>query len=73
MTNNKTAVSLCRAQAEAKLVVLELQRSGVDLNHLPILELSHQPNKQPLNRYHPGRRMKTWGTKGAFWSGILGS
>ena len=55
MSNNKTAVSLCRAEAEAKLAVLELQRSGVQMNQLSTLERSNQPNQLAVSRYHAGK------------------
>jgi len=55
MSNNKTGVSLCRAEAEAKLAVLELQRSGVQMNQLSTLERSNQPNQLAVSRYHAGK------------------
>jgi uncharacterized membrane protein len=72
MSTNSSVVAVYRGHAEAGEAVNELQRSGVDLQKLPIVGKGYHTDEQVVGCDNAGDRMKNWGKTGAFCRGFWG-
>ena len=65
-------VALYETHAEAEEAVIELQKSGFDMQRLSIVGKDYQTEEEVVGYYTTGDRMKAWGKAGAFWGGLWG-
>lgn len=69
----KSAVfALYETHKAAEEAVLELQKSGFDMQKLSIVGIDYQTTEDVVGFYNTGDRMKAWGKMGAFWGGLWG-
>lgn len=57
---------------EAEEAIRILTRSGIDVKKLSLIGKGYHSEEHAIGFYTSGDRIKTWGTRGAFWGGIWG-
>jgi uncharacterized membrane protein len=69
---NDIVVAVYDTHDEAERAVLELQKSGFDMQKLSIVGRNPHAEEHVVGFYNAGDRIKHWGKAGAFWGGIWG-
>jgi hypothetical protein len=72
MSDKNAIVAVYDTHAEAEYAVKELQRAGFEMTKLSIVGKEYHSEQNIIGYYNAGDRMKSWGKRGAFWSGLWG-
>jgi hypothetical protein len=56
----------------AQSAVSSLARAGYDMRRISIVGKDYRTEERPVGFYNTGDRLKVWGSRGAFWGGLLG-
>jgi hypothetical protein len=72
MPENKPLVAICNGHTEAENAIKALQRSGFETKTLEVAGEEDHSEKQPIEHYSAGERIKHWRKMGAMWGGIWG-
>lgn len=72
MNHENTAVSVFSSHSAADDAVKELNRNGFDMTKLSIIGKGYHSEEHAIGFYTINDKIKSWGTKGAFWGGIWG-
>jgi hypothetical protein len=72
MSQAKRGGSHLQDSHAAEEAIKELQKSGLDMQHLSIIGKDYHTEERVVGYYNTGDRMKYWDKMGAFWGGIWG-
>jgi len=72
MTKTNSVVAIYDTHSQAEKAVMELQRSGFDMNKMSIVGKDYHTDEHVVGYYTTGDRMKYWGKVGAAWGGFWG-
>lgn len=72
MNQNTSPVHIFNTHTEAESAIRTLSRAGFDVKKLSLVGKGYHTEEQPVGFYTAGDRIKSWGTRGAFWGGIWG-
>jgi uncharacterized membrane protein len=72
MSTRDSVATVCCGHTGADQLVKELQRCGVDLQELAIVEKGYHTDERVVSCNNTGGRMKYWTKTGAFYRGVWG-
>ena len=65
-------IAIFPTHTDAERAVRSLARAGFDMGRLSIIGKGYHTEERALGFYTFGNRLKVWGSRGAFWGGLLG-
>ena len=68
--DNSTVVAIYDTHGDAETAIRDLQKMGFDMTKLSIVGKDYHTSEEVVGYYTAGDRMKSWGSRGAFWGGI---
>ncbi|NQV24111.1 MAG: permease [Rhodopirellula sp.] len=72
MSQTNAVVAVFKTHDQAEEAIRELQKEGIDMEHLSIVGKDYHTDEHVVGYYNAGDRMKYWGKLGAFWGGFWG-
>lgn len=72
MEKDNLPIYVFTSHVEAEQAVRSLSKSGFDVKKLSIIGKGYHTEETPMGFYTMGDRIKSWGSKGAFWGSIWG-
>ena len=72
MSKQNSSVYVFDTHSAAEEGIRALGKSGFDMKKLSLVGKGYHSEEQPMGFYTTGDRIKSWGTRGAFWGGIWG-
>ena len=73
MLQNESVIAVFSEHQEADAAVKKLAKAGVAMETLSVVGKGYHTDERIIGFYHAGDRIKFWGKRGAFWSGLWGS
>ena len=65
-------VRVFATHADAEQAIRAIAKSGFDMKKLSLIGKGYHTEEHPIGFYTAGDRIKSWGSRGAFWGGIWG-
>lgn len=69
---NNSPVYVFNSHTEAEDAIRSLNKAGFDVRKLSLIGKGYHTDEHAVGFYTAGDRIKTWGSRGAFWGGIWG-
>ena len=72
MSKQNSSIYVFDTHTAAEVAIRSLGKSGFDMKKLSLVGKGYHSEEKPMGFYTTGDRIKSWGTRGAFWGGIWG-
>lgn len=72
MSKQNSSIYVFDTHTAAEEAIRSLGTAGFDMRKLSLIGKGYHSEEKPMGFYTAGDRIKSWGTRGAFWGGIWG-